>query len=127
MADSGRLHADARTRVGNTSAAARAEHIRFCALRNKMKSPDTRWFLSVILLACAAGLHAQPTFSGLTMIDPTGSLDSRAYAINASGQVLVDDNAGNLFLWSGGGGTQITSNLGSGPIYSSFGDRKSVV
>ncbi len=85
-----------------------------------MKSHTTRWLPSITLLACAAGLHAQLTYTNLTMIDPGGSQSSRASAINASGQTLVEDGNGNLFLWSAGTSTQVTTNLGAGSIFSPF-------
>lgn len=86
-----------------------------------MKLHQARCLLfPLALFAGVAGLHAQPTFTGLTMIDPNGSQSSRVSAINATGQVLVDDNEGNLFLWSGGSSTQITNGFGAGPVYASI-------
>lgn len=81
-----------------------------------MKSHRTRLFLPVALFACVAGLHAQPTFSSLTVINPGNANGSSAIAINASGQILVEDRDDNLYLWSNGAATQITNDFGSGRV-----------
>ncbi|MFH1499248.1 MAG: hypothetical protein ABII82_15645 [Verrucomicrobiota bacterium] len=81
-----------------------------------MKSHYTRGLLPVALLACVAGLHAQPTFSSLTVINPGNANGSSAIAINASGQILVEDRDDNLYLWSNGAATQITNDFGSGRV-----------
>lgn len=80
-----------------------------------MKSHYTRGLLHVALLACAAGLHAQPTYTGLNVIKANSESNySIPNAINASGQVLFSDGSGGFFLWSNGSNTQITNSFGEG-------------
>lgn len=81
-----------------------------------MTSHNSRWLLPVTLFACAAGLHAQPTFSSLTVMNPGNANGSSAIAINASGQILIEDRNDNLYLWSNGAATQITNGFGSGRV-----------
>lgn len=71
----------------------------------------SRALFSFVLLACVAGLRAQPTFTGLTMISPSGASNSYGVAINASGQVLVRGDNYSAILWSAGTSTQITNGF----------------
>jgi probable HAF family extracellular repeat protein len=81
-----------------------------------MKSLHTRLLLPIALFTCIAGLQAQPTFSSLTMLNPSASNGSSAIAINASGQILIEGRDDNLYLWSNGAATQITNDFGSGRV-----------
>jgi probable HAF family extracellular repeat protein len=77
-----------------------------------MKSLLLRALWSALaLLSVTAGLRAQPTFTGLTMINPTGASNSYGVAINASGQVLVRGDNYTATLWSAGNSTQITNGF----------------
>ena len=70
-----------------------------------------RLLLPFALFACVPGLHAQPTFTGLTMINPNGASNSYGVAINASGQVLVRGDNYTAILWSAGTSTQIANDF----------------
>ena len=77
-----------------------------------MKSLRTHYRLFLFaLFAGVSGLHAQPTFTGLTMINPSGASNSYGVAINASGQVLVRGDNYSAILWSAGTSTQITNDF----------------
>lgn len=77
-----------------------------------MLSHHARFFLlQLALLTGVAGLHAQPTFTGLTMLSPSGADHSYGTAINASGQVLVRGDNYTAMLWSAGTSTLIANDF----------------
>lgn len=69
--------------------------------------------LLVGLLGSVAGLNAQITFTGLTLINPFNDpAGSSAFGLNANGVVLGNDRSNRAFIWSAGSATQIVNTLG---------------